>query len=139
MWTLIYFDFSYVPPPTITRTSGSHVTTGERLVMTCSVSVSWAQMVRLSWNLPNPSALPPRLLLPDPVSRYVSYVPIFVISAGHLQRPKVLLGPLGLLSSVPDRTTTTCSSQTTAWSSVTSPWSATSVEKSGKYVVGNFF
>ena len=72
MWTLIYFDFSYVPPPTITRTSGSHVTTGERLVMTCSVSVSWAQMVRLSWNLPNPSALPPRLLLPDPVSRNVS-------------------------------------------------------------------
>ena len=66
-------------------------------------------------------------------------VPIFVISTGHLQRPKVLLGPLRLLSLVPDRTTTTCSSQTTAWSSVTSPWSATSVEKSGKYVAGNFF
>ena len=40
--------------------------------MTCSVSVSWSVMVRLSWDRPNPSALPPRLLLPDPVSRNVS-------------------------------------------------------------------
>ena len=65
-------NFSYVPPPTINRTSGSHVSMGEKLVLTCSVSVSWSQMVRLSWNLPNPSALPPRLLLPDPISRNVS-------------------------------------------------------------------
>ena len=29
-------------------------------------------MVRLSWDRPNPSALPPRLILPDPVSKNVS-------------------------------------------------------------------
>ena len=40
--------------------------------MTCSVSVSWTVMVRLSWNLPNKAASPPRLLLPDPTSRNVS-------------------------------------------------------------------
>ena len=68
----VLLQTSYVPPPTIKRVSGGHVTTGETLVLSCSVSVSWAVMVRLSWNLPNPAALPPRLLLPDPVSKNVS-------------------------------------------------------------------
>ena len=68
----VLLQTSYVPPPTIARVSGAHVTTGETLVLSCSVSVSWAVMVRLSWNLPNPAALPPRLLLPDPVSKNVS-------------------------------------------------------------------
>ena len=38
---------SYVPPPHINRTSGSHVTMGKTLVLTCSVSVSWSVMVHL--------------------------------------------------------------------------------------------
>jgi len=62
----------YVPPPHINRTSGSHVTVGETLVLTCSISVNWNVMVRLSWNLPNRAARQPRLLLPDPISRNVS-------------------------------------------------------------------
>ena len=62
----------YVPPPHINRTSGSHVTVGETLVLTCSISVNWNVMVRLSWNLPNRAAKQPRLLLPDPISRNVS-------------------------------------------------------------------
>jgi len=62
----------YVPPPHINRTSGSHVTVGETLVLTCSISVNWNVMVRLSWNLPNRAASQPRLLLPDPISRNVS-------------------------------------------------------------------
>ena len=45
---------------------------GGALVMTCSVSVSWSVMVRLSWSLPNKAASTPRLLLPDPTSRNVS-------------------------------------------------------------------
>ena len=61
-----------MPPPHINKTSGSHVTAGETLVLTCSVSVNWNIMVSLSWSLPNQHAAAPRLLLPDPVSRNVS-------------------------------------------------------------------
>ena len=65
-------ETSYVPPPHINRTSGSHVTMGETLVLTCSVAVSWTVMVSLDWELPNDDARRPRLLLPEPVSRNVS-------------------------------------------------------------------
>ena len=63
---------SYVPPPHINRTSGNHVTLGETLVLTCSVSVAWSVVVHLDWTLPNPAANTPRLLLPEPISRNVS-------------------------------------------------------------------
>ena len=66
------FTCSYVPPPHINKTSGSHVTLGETLVLTCTVSVSWNIMVSLSWQLPNREATQPRLVLPEPVSRNVS-------------------------------------------------------------------
>lgn len=63
----------YVPPPQIERApEEGHITVGGKLVMTCSVSVSWSVMVRLTWILPNKSAASPRLLLPDPTSRNVS-------------------------------------------------------------------
>ena len=63
----------YVPPPQIERDPESgQVTVGGKLVLTCSVSVSWSVMVRLTWILPNKSAASPRLLLPDPTSRNVS-------------------------------------------------------------------
>jgi len=63
---------SYVPPPHINRTSGSHVTMGQTLVLTCSVSVSWSVMVHLDWQLPNDAATSPRLLMPDAKARNVS-------------------------------------------------------------------
>ena len=63
---------SYVPPPHINKTSGNHVTAGESLVLTCSVSVNWNVMVSLAWAAPNKFARFPRLLLHDPVSRNVS-------------------------------------------------------------------
>jgi len=63
---------SYVPPPHINRTSGSHVTMGQTLVLTCSVSVSWSVMVHLDWQLPNEAANSPRLLMPDAKARNVS-------------------------------------------------------------------
>ena len=63
----------YVPPPQIERPpQQGQVTVGGKLVLTCSVSVSWTVMVRLTWILPNKAAAPPRLLLPDPTSRNVS-------------------------------------------------------------------
>ena len=65
----VLMETSYVPPPHINKTSGSHVTLGETLVLTCTVSVSWNIMVSLSWDLPNKQARP---FLPDPVSRNVS-------------------------------------------------------------------
>ena len=68
-----------MPPPHINRTSGSHVTVGETLVLTCSVSVNWNVMVSLSWAPPAARARPPRLLLLDPTSRNVS------IGGSHLK------------------------------------------------------
>ena len=62
---------SYVPPPHINKTSGSHITRGQTLVLTCSVSVNWNIMVNLAWNIPN-SNPNGRLLLPEPRSRNVS-------------------------------------------------------------------
>lgn len=75
----VLMQTSYVPPPHINRTSGSHVTVGETLILTCSISVNWNVMVSLSWNLPNKRARQPRLLLPDPISRNVS------IGGSHLK------------------------------------------------------
>lgn len=78
---------SYVPPPHINRTSGSHVTVMETLALTCTITVDWGVMVRLSWQLPNKDAITPRLLLPEPVSRNVS------LGGSHLKvvEQKILL------------------------------------------------
>lgn len=61
-----------MPPPHINKTSGNHVTRGQRLVLTCSVSVNWNIMVNLAWTLPNNNAKFPRLKFPEPTSRNVS-------------------------------------------------------------------
>ena len=38
--------FSYVPPPHINKTSGEHVTTGQTLVLTCTITVDWSIQVQ---------------------------------------------------------------------------------------------
>ena len=38
--------FSYVPPPHINKTSGEHVTAGQTLVLTCTITVDWSIQVQ---------------------------------------------------------------------------------------------
>ena len=74
----------YVPPPHINRTSGEHVTVGQSLTLSCTITVDWGVMVRLSWQLPNKYAVAPRLHQPEPISRNVS------IGGSHLKVRQVL-------------------------------------------------
>ncbi|XP_023347785.1 vascular endothelial growth factor receptor 1, partial [Eurytemora carolleeae] len=63
---------SYVPPPHINKTSGEHVTAGQTLVLTCTITVDWSIQVRLSWSVPNTSKNVARIETPDPISRNVT-------------------------------------------------------------------
>jgi hypothetical protein len=63
---------SYVPPPHINKTSGEHVTVGQTLVLTCTITVDWSIQVRLSWSVPNSSKKIAGFETPDPVTRNVT-------------------------------------------------------------------
>jgi len=63
---------SYVPPPHINKTSGEHVTVGQKLVLTCSITVDWSIMVRLTWSVPNKAKMIGRLENHERTSRNVT-------------------------------------------------------------------
>jgi len=62
----------YVPPPHINKTSGEHVTIGQTLVLTCSITVDWSIQVRLRWSVPDENSKMGRLERPSPVSKNVT-------------------------------------------------------------------
>ena len=47
---------SYVPPPHINRTLARHVRKGDAFSLTCSVTIEFDVMVKLSWKTPNSKA-----------------------------------------------------------------------------------
>lgn len=48
---------SYVPPPHINRTLARHVRKGDAFSLTCSVTIEFDVMVKLSWKTPNLKAI----------------------------------------------------------------------------------
>ncbi len=46
LFQIFFLNFSYVPPPYINKTSGEHVTVGQNMVLTCTITVEWSVQVR---------------------------------------------------------------------------------------------